>query len=308
MVILGINAYHADASAAIVVDGQLVAAAEEERFLRIKHWAGLPTEAVRYCLKAAKVSLDAVDHIAINRNPKANLLKKALYLFAKRPGFQAIRDRLQNASKVHDIRQELAEALGYGDAAVPAQLHHVEHHLAHLASTFFVSPFESAAVASVDGFGDFASTMVAQGEANKLQVLDRVLFPHSLGLFYLAMTQFLGFPSYGDEYKIMGLAAYGKPEYRDALREVILPKPRGRFELNLQYFLHHSEGVAMTWEGGAPVVGQVFSDQLVKLLGPPRKRDEPVEARHENLAASLQAVYEEVFFHVLNDLHTRTGR
>ena len=307
MIILGINAYHADASAAIVVDGQLIAAAEEERFLRVKHWAGLPVEAMRYCLREANVQLEAVDHIAVNRNPNSNLLKKALYVFSKRPGLSAIQDRLKNASKVHDVGQELAQAQGLSPNAIRGRVRHVEHHLAHLASSFLVSPYDAAAVASVDGFGDFVSTMVGRGEGTKMRVIERVLFPHSLGLFYLAMTQYLGFPSYGDEYKVMGLAAYGKPEYKDALRRVVRLQPKGRFDLDLQFFLHQSEGVSMSWDGGAPMIGQVYSDELVKLLGPPRRRDDAVEARHENLAASLQAVFEEAFFHILNDLYERTG-
>src|SRR3989454_4313656 len=306
MIILGLNAYHADAAACLVIDGQLVAAAEEERFSRTKHWAGLPTEAVRACLKQAGVSVPAIDHIAINRNPGANLLKKALYAFAKRPGFAAVRDRLKNAAKVHDVRKELEDSLAVASGTIKAQVHHVEHHRAHLASSFLVSPFESSAVVSVDGFGDFVSTMVGRGEGDRVEVFDRVTFPHSLGLFYLALTQYLGFLNYGDEYKVMGLAAYGKPDYLDALRGVVRVKPKGRFELDLKYFLHHSEGVSMTWDSGAPVIGQVFSDDLVRLLGPPRMKEEPMTARHENIAASLQAMYEEAFFHILNDLYDRT--
>ena len=306
MIILGLNAYHADASACLVVDGQLVAAAEEERFRRVKHWAGLPTQAVRACLKQSGLDVTAVKHLAINRNPGANVLKKALYAFSKRPGFAAIRDRLKNAAKVHDVRKELEDSLALASGTITAQVHHVEHHRAHLASSFLVSPFESSAVVSVDGFGDFVSTMVGRGEGDRIEVFDRVTFPHSLGLFYLALSQYLGFLNYGDEYKVMGLAAYGKPDYLDALRRLVRVKPKGRFELDLKYFLHHSEGVSMTWDSGAPVIGQVFSDDLVKLLGPPRKKEEPVTARHENIAASLQATYEEAFFHILNELYDRT--
>ena len=308
MIILGINAYHADASACLVKDGVMVAAVEEERFRRVKHWAGLPTVAVRACLNQAGIEISAVDHIAINRNPGANLLKKALYAFSKRPGLTVLKDRLKNISKVHDIKNELETGLWFESGAIKATVHNVEHHRAHLASSFLVSPFESAAVASVDGFGDFVSTMVGRGEGTRVEVLDRVTFPHSLGLFYLAMTQYLGFPGYGDEYKVMGLAAYGKPEYLDAMRRVVRLKDKGRFELNLDYFLHHSEGVSMIWESGAPVIGKVFSDELVNLLGPPRGKDEAVTGRHENLAASLQAMYEEAFFHILNDLYGRTNQ
>lgn len=306
MYILGLNAYHGDSSACLLSDGELVAAAEEERFCRVKHWAGLPVQAVRACLHQAGVEAAEIHHIAVNRNPSTNLLKKALYAFSKRPGLAAIKDRLKNSSKVLDIKNELETGLELESGTIKAMVHNVEHHRAHLASTFFVSPFESAAVASVDGFGDFVSTMVGRGEGKRIEVLNRVTFPHSLGLFYLALTQYLGFLSYGDEYKVMGLAAYGKPEYLDALRRIIGIKPKGRFELNLDHFRHHSEGVSMTWDSGAPVIGQVFSDELVKLLGPPRMKDEPVTARHENIAASLQAMYEEVFFHILNDLYDRT--
>lgn len=304
--ILGLNAYHADASACLVVDGKLVAAAEEERFRRVKHWAGLPVDAVRFCLQKAEVKVEAIEHIAINRNPRANLIKKLLYAFSEQPGLAAIRDRLRNSFKVRDIRQELEAGLRLSPGTIKARIHHVEHHRAHLASSFLVSPFDSAAVASVDGFGDFVSTMVGLGEGAKVTIFDRVTFPHSLGLFYLAMTQYLGFLDYGDEYKVMGLASYGKPEYLDVMRQIVRLKPKGRFELELRYFLHHAEGVSMTWDSGAPVLGRVFSDELVTLLGPPRKRNEPVTTRHEHLASSLQTMYEESFFHILNGLYDRT--
>ena len=306
MIILGINAFHADASACVVRDGQLIAAAEEERFTRVKHWAGCPIQAIEYCLLEAKVSLSDIDHIAVNRDPQAHLIDKALYTFLKRPNWSVVRDRLRNAGKVHDIKAAICEAKGIKTDALKAQLHHVEHHQAHLGSAFFVSGYEEAAVASIDGFGDFVSTMVAQGKGTNLTVLQSLLFPHSLGLFYLALTQYLGFPSYGDEYKVMGLAAYGEPEYLDAFRKMVRLKNKGRFELNLDYFLHHSAGVSMTWDGGTPAIDRVYSDELLALLGPARTKEEPVTQRHMNVAASLQAMYEEAAFHILNDLHDRT--
>ncbi|OGW91504.1 MAG: carbamoyltransferase, partial [Omnitrophica bacterium RIFCSPHIGHO2_02_FULL_63_14] len=177
---------------------------------------------------------------------------------------------------------------------------------AHLASAFFVSPFDSAAVVSVDGFGDFASAMWGVGEGNAIDVKDQVNFPHSLGLFYLAMTQFLGFRNYGDEYKVMGLAAYGRPSEVQKLRRLVKLKPGGRFELELDYFLHHTEGVSMIWDEGQPRIGTAYSPKLEELLGPARPPAAPVEDRHKALAASLQAVYEEAFFHLLNHVHART--
>ena len=295
MNILGINAYHGDSSACLVVDGKLVAAVEEERFRRIKHWAGFPAESIRYCLEAAHLTLSQIDHVAVNRDPDANLLKKVLYAFSKRPSLEAIKDRLKNVSKINDISAALGDAFQWN----------VEHHRAHLGSAFFVSPFDSAAVVSVDGFGDFVSAMWGVGEKNRIEVHDQVNFPHSLGLFYLAMTQFLGFPNYGDEYKAMGLSAYGKPADMEAMRRVVKLKSGGGFELDLDYFLHHSEGVSMVWEAGEPKIGQVFSQKFIDLLGPPRKPDEPMEERHKNLAASMQAMYEEAFFHLLNAVYDK---
>ena len=162
-IILGINAFHADASACLVRNGELIAAAEEERFTRVKHWAGCPIQAVEYCLHEAKVSLADIDHIAVNRDPQAHLLDKALYTFLRRPNWSAVRDRLRNASKVRDVRAAMCESMGIKPDMITAQLHHVEHHRAHLGSAFLVSGLEDAAVASIDGFGDFVSTMVAKG-------------------------------------------------------------------------------------------------------------------------------------------------
>jgi carbamoyltransferase len=306
MIILGLNAYHGDSSACLVVDGNLVAAAEEERFRRIKHWAGLPTEAVRYCLTAGGITLDQVDHIAVNRNPSANLLKKALFAFSKRPGLAAIRDRLVNAGKVKDIRTTLGEELKVKGEKIKAAFHHVEHHRAHLGSSFFVSPFDSAAVVSVDGFGDFVSTMWGEGTGNSIRVRDQVGFPHSLGLFYLAFTQYLGFMNYGDEYKVMGLAPYGKPIEMDKMRRVVKLLPNGRFELDLDYFVHHSQGVSMVWENGDPKLGRAYSDKVIEEFGPPRRTDEPITEYHKDIAASLQEMYEEAFFHLLNHVHEET--
>ncbi len=301
-VLLGLNAYHGDSSACLVVDGRLVAAAEEERFRRIKHWAGFPSEAVRYCLREAGLRLPDVGHVAMNRDPRANLVRKALFAARYRPGTVSVRSRLRNAFRIGGIRSAFASELrDLGDLRAP--VHPVEHHRAHLASAFFVSPFERAAVVSVDGFGDFVSTMWAGGEGRTLRVHGQVRFPHSLGLLYLALTQYLGFPRYGDEYKVMGLAAYGKPRLTNELRRLIRLESGGRFRLDLRYFRHQAEGVSMVWENGEPTIGAAFSAELERLLGPARRPEGPVEARHQDIAASLQAVFEEAFFHVLRAAH-----
>ncbi len=308
MVILGLNAYHGDSSACILVDGKLVAAVEEERFTRIKHWAGFPVQAVKYCLKEAGVKIEEVDHIAINRNPKANFMKKALFAFSKRPSLKLVSDRLKNASKIRDIKEVISAELGVETGKLKASVHNVEHHVAHLASSFFVSPFDEAAVVSVDGFGDFVGVMWGRGKGNELEIKDRVFFPHSLGLFYLAFTQYLGFMKYGDEYKVMGLAAYGEPEFLKEMQEIVktIDIKGPLFELDLDYFIHHSEGVTMTWNNGEPRMGPVFSKKLVDKLGPQRRRDEEIRIKHKNIAASLQQRYEEVFFHILNHVYEET--
>jgi len=306
MNVLGINAYHGDVSAALVRDGELVAAVEEERFQRVKHWAGFPLEAIRSCLEMGGLRSEDVDRFAVSRDPKAHLWRKALYAFRRRPGLGLVRDRARNRAKIASLPSEISMSLGLSEARVQARLHWVEHHPAHLASAFFVSPFEDAAVCAIDGFGDFVSTSFAMGRDSRLELLDRVFFPHSLGLLYLAITQYLGFPKYGDEYKVMGLAPYGKLDFVQELRKLVALEPGGRFSLALPFFKHWSEGVSMTWDEGEPTIGPVFTEELERLLGPARRPDEPVTTKHEAIAASLQVVFEEGAFHVLNALYEKT--
>jgi len=303
--ILGVNAYHGDVSAVLLRNGELVAALEEERFRRVKHWAGFPTQSIGKVLDIAGIKAGDVAHVAISRDPRANLLRKALFALSKRPNKALLLDRLKNAKKVRDVRLPLAAALGRPVSDLP-RIHFVEHHPAHLASAYFVSPFESAAIAAIDGFGDFVSTSTAQGVGNKIDVLHRVYFPHSLGLLYTAITQHLGFPHYGDEFKVMGLAPYGKPTKLDALRALVRLKDEGSFELDLRFFRHWNEGVEMEWDEGYPTLGRVFSPELEKLLGRARREGERLTADHEDLASSVQALFEECAFHVLNGLWDRT--
>ncbi len=309
MFILGINAYHGDAAAAIVCDGHLIAAAEEERFNRFKHSAGFPENAIRYCLQAAGIGLEDLDHIGISRDPSAHLHKKILFAATRVTSLarSQIKDRLGNAARVRDLKDELARRFDVPKKQLRARFHNIEHHRAHLASCFFVSPFDRAALLSIDGFGDFISTMWAVGEGNSIDVLGQVEYPHSTGIVYTATTQFLGFPHYGDEGKIMGLAPYGQPSFINEFREIIRTEENGQFRLKLDYFRHHSEGVEMTWDEGSPVIGRVYSDQFAKLFGPARTEGMPLTDRERDIAASLQLRLEEVGFHILNNLHERTG-
>lgn len=306
MYILGINAYHGDASAAIIKDGRLIAAVEEERFNRIKHCAGFPEQSIRYCLNEAGVRLEDVDHVGISRDPSAHLHKKILYAASRLGVFRQAKDRLANAAKVRDLKDDLARVFSISRRQLRAQFHNVEHHLAHLASCFFVSPFERAALLSIDGFGDFISTMWAAGEANSIEVLGQVEYPHSTGIVYTATTQFLGFPHYGDEGKVMGLAPYGEPRFIEQFRQIIRTEERGQFRLNLDYFRHHAEGVETTWDQGSPKIGRIYSDEFVRTFGPAREPNTPLSDRERDIAASLQLRLEEIAFHVLRHLHEQT--
>lgn len=305
MIILGLNAFHADSSAAIVRDGRLVAAAEEERFRRVKHWAGFPSQAVAYCLQEAGVQLRDVNHIAINQDNRAHLTRKILYVLAKRPDLHLVLNRVRTRRARGAIPVLLEQA--FPGQTVRGELHRIEHHLAHLSSAFHVSPFNEAAVLSVDGFGDFSSAAWGAAAGADITIHNRVYFPHSLGIFYQALTQHLGFPHYGDEYKVMGLAPYGRPSFLPAMRAIVHLLPAGRFQLDLKYFRHQRDDISYQWSKGSPEFGDLFSEALEDLVGPRRLSTDPLEDRHRDIACSAQAVYEETFFHVLSAMHQRCG-
>jgi carbamoyltransferase len=307
MIILGINAYHANAAAAIVVDGRLIAAVEEERLNRVKYAAGLPARAIQFCLDRAGAKLTEVDHIAVPRDPWARLGTKLRFAM-RMPRFAL--DRVRVMRRFAGIREDLATAFEVTPEAICAQFHRIEHHRAHMASAFFVSPFQSAAVLSADGLGDFASFLCAAGEGPNMRALGEVTFPHSLGMYYTALTQYLGFWKFGDEYKVMGLAAYGQPEFLNEFRRIVRAHGPFSFRLGLDYFTHQTQGSEMTWRDATstPVVGRIFSPYLEKRLGPTRQPDEPLTARHHNIAASMQAALEEVLGSCWNGLAKATGQ
>lgn len=305
MNILGINAFHGDSSASLIQNGQMVAAVEEERFTRIKHWAGFPAESIRYCLQIGGIDATQLDHVAISYNPKANLNRKLLFTLQQRPSLSSLIDRFGKQSKSLGIRDSLAIACNISADLIRATIHSLEHHSTHFSSTFFVSPFEESAIMSIDGMGDFVSTLSGSGKGNQLQYFDRMHFPHSLGYLYNAITLYLGFPNYGDEYKVMGLAPYGKPEYLEEFRQIVYPQG-DLMELNLDYFNHHKQGISMNWNGGVPTVLPFHSEKLEKLFGVPRNPQDELTEKHQNIATSLQAVTEEIIFHMLNHLWERT--
>jgi carbamoyltransferase len=305
MNIVGLNAYHGDVSAVLVRDGRLVAAVEEERFRRIKHVAGFPSRAIAECLRIGGIGAADVDLFAVSRNPRAHLWRKALFLLGNRPK-RTLGDRMRNLASIQALSGTIATSVGLDERVVRQRMRYVEHHPAHLASAAFVSPFDDAAVCAIDGFGDFVSTSWGRLAGSTLQVDGRVFFPHSLGLLYLAITQYLGFPKYGDEFKVMGLAPYGEPRYVREVESLLNLQTDGRFELDLSYFRHWNDGVQMTWADGEPTLGPVFTPKLETLLGPARRPDEALQPRHEAIAASLQAAFERAAVHVLNHVHSIT--
>ena len=310
MYTLGINAYHGDASACIYQNGRLIAATEEERIRRIKHWAGLPTEAVKFCLDEAGIKLDEVDVITVSRNPWAKFGHKIMHTLKNRTSISAIRKKASHIGGVKTIKEDVAHALGYNGTPIKAEVKFIEHHRCHMASAFFVSPFDEAAILSVDGMGDFSSTMRGTGKNNKIAVIDSVSFPHSVGYFYTCFTQFLGFPNYGEEYKVMGLSPYGTADevLLKKIREFIRIKKDGLFELDLRYLNRVRQG---DWAGidekGRPVIKPKYSEYFISKFGPPRKKGGALDQEHMNLAASVQRVCEEVIFHMAEDLYKKTG-
>jgi carbamoyltransferase len=300
MKIIGINAYHADSSACLVIDGKLINAVEEERFTRIKHWAGFPIQSIKFCLENANLKISDIDKISLNFDPNANLLKKILFIIKKKPSVGLILNRLKRKKKYQSIKTILDKE--FTDDKFKGDIENIEHHYAHLSSAYHVSPFDKACVLSVDGFGDFASTAWGFGENNQIIINKKIYFPHSLGIFYQAITQFLGFKNYGDEYKIMGLAPYGKPTFVNKLKEILQLNSDGTFKLNLDYFKFYKQNFSYKWDAGEIKIEDLYSKKLINLLGEEKTKKNKIEDFHKDLAHSTQKVYEEAFLNILNNL------
>jgi len=304
MIILGLNTHHADSSAAIFVDGILIAATEEERFTRIKHWAGFPEQAIRFCLREANITIDKVDHITIGRDTSAKMDRKMLYVLknvGKISGF--LKDRLSNRKDITSMAEYFSKAFDVSEESIDKKLRNIEHHRAHLGSTFFASPFEEAAIISIDGSGDFTTTMIAHGKGNKIEVLDSIDFPVSLGFIYTAFTHYLGFPHYGDEYKVMGLAPYGEAKYVDKIMKIVKLRKNGLWTWDSSYF----EEIKVLYKNNQPVVPSFFSKKFESEFGVPRKKNEELTQYHKDLAKSVQVFTEKVILHMLKHLQKKTG-
>ena len=307
MIILGLNAYHADSSAAIFVNGELLVATEEERFRRVKHWAGFPSEAIRFCLKEANCSLEDVTAITIGRDPSAKRDRKARFVIRHpRAAWSMWSQRSANKDDIEKLHKRFEEVEpGVDTQMVEAKIQFIEHHRSHLASAFFSSPFEEAAVLSIDGSGDFTTTMMARGKGTDIEVLDSLDFPASVGLFYTAFTQYLGFPHYGDEYKVMGLAPYGAPRFQEQVATFLPIEEGGWYRFPMKNY--RLDGGVVSYPDNLPTVASLFGPRFEEVFGPTRKKGEPLTQEHMDLAASVQRHCEEVIFHLLRRLHEETG-
>ncbi|MEZ4441065.1 MAG: carbamoyltransferase C-terminal domain-containing protein [Polyangiaceae bacterium] len=307
--ILGLNTDHGDSSAALVGDKGIIAAIADERITRKKHSADFPAAAIQEVLRLAGADISDVTDIAVARDPKANALAKAAFVVKHaESGVPMALNRLKVHRKVQSTAERIADHIGCRADSVRGAFHQVEHHYAHIASAFYWSPFERCTGFSLDGAGDFATTMWAECEGLDIKILRRSLWPHSLGVFYTAVCQYLGFDRYGEEYKVMGLSAYGKNTYGAAMRNLVSFHPQLGLRLNLDYYRHHTMRDAFEeLEDGQVKLPRLWSDEMPRLLGPARKRNEELDERHRDISASMQIRYEEVFLEMVHALGQKTG-
>lgn len=305
-VILGINSFHADSAVCVLIDGELRFAVAEERLgPREKHSGRFPEHAIRRALQETGLRLRDVTHVALPRNPKANYWAKMAYV-AQRPikAAGSVVEFFRRNARTQSTLEQLATLCGEPASEARFETVWVEHHLAHIASAYFLSPFEGLAAGfSFDGSGDFVSAMAARCEGNRIEILDRVALPHSLGFFYTALCQFIGFDGFGEEYKVMGLAPYGEDKYADLMRELVVLPDDGWFRLKSGYFgMNEGNESGGMDEAGRIVIGRMYRDALIKRLGPPRDRTAPITQREMDIARSVQVRFEEATIHCMKRL------
>ncbi len=299
MYIMGISGMEHDAAVCLIKDGEIVAAVEEERFSRTKHIGikmvgGLPYKSINYCLKEAGISLDDVEYVGYFFKPWQEFLRYLVFRLRKFPR-SPTRALFNIQISMELLRRHLV--LGHllnEQRHKPIKIKYIAHHLTHAASAFLVAPFEEAAILTIDAIGEWATTTFSLGKGNRIDTFKQIYFPHSWGTFYALMTGYLGFTPYNDEYKIMGLASYGNPEYFDALRRVVEFRPNGEFRLNPSYFSPPFKGA------------DFFTRKFYVTFGPRRLEGAAIEQRHKAIAASLQKVLEECALHMAEYLYVKT--
>ena len=301
MKILGLNIYHGDASACLIENNKILIAVEEERINRIKHSAGFPINSIKYCLEYTNTDLSEIEYVCINRDTKKNFLRKLLFLLTNKLNLRYLSDRIQKAKKILNVEKTFKE--NFDKNKINFKVVNVEHHISHLSSAYHLSGFKESALLSVDGFGDFVSTMWGSANKNKINIIDKIYFPHSLGIFYSAITQHLGFPNYGDEYKLMGLSSYGKNNYENKI-DKLFKNTSHKFKLDIKYFNHTSNKFHFDFSNNIPKIGHLFSKEVTEILGYKRLQNEEITQYHKDIAKSAQCVYENIFFEICNKLYS----
>lgn len=300
MNILGLNIFHADSSACLIVDGKIIAASEEERHNRIKHFIGFPTNSIRYCLNYANLDMKNIDLVTINFNPFYNIKNKILFAL-KKPNF-GLFNRYQRYVDRYNLKKLFKENL---DTEISSKILRVPHHLSHISSSYLISGFKECIGYSSDGAGDFSTTERYILNKNKFKLISKNIFPHSIGILYQAFTQFLGFREYGDEYKVMGMSAYGSPDYEKQIYELFdFSKEKG-LNLKLKYFKHQNYNIQIFNNNAYPFYLDIFSEEIENLFGNPRKSNSELSSKHFNLACSIQKVFEDLILNDLNHLQSK---
>lgn len=304
MIILGLNIFHGDAAACIIKDNNILIAVEEERINRIKHSSGFPIKSIKYCLEYSNLKISDIDYVCVNRNPKINFFKKILFVLKNKPNLSYVIDRIKNLNKINSIESLFKNY--FKNDKIKFKIIYTQHHLSHISSAFHLSGFENSSVLSVDGFGDFVSTMSGEANKSKIDINHTVYFPHSLGIFYTAITQHLGFPNYGDEYKLMGLSSFGENTQKEKIYKLFLDTSFN-FKLNLKFFNHTKDNFNLDFYEEKPVIGNLFNQNVIEILGASRQTHEEITQYHKDLAKSAQTIYEEIFFKILNELYSKTN-
>jgi carbamoyltransferase len=300
-IVLGLNINHADSSACIIKDGQLLFAIEEERINRVKHWAGLPIESIKFCLKYTGISTNEITDISINSNPLSNIIPKAFFFLKNYISGSKKYEIYKRIKNKLNLKESLKESFPKDAFSKNLKIHYIDHHLSHIASAFYPSQFEKAIGLSIDGFGDFCSIAIAKCENKKISIIDKTFFPDSLGLVYEAFTQYLGFNNYGDEYKVMGLSSFGSPIYSELIEEKIFEGPK-KFKLNLDFFNHTNKNFNYKFSG-SPHQNQIFNEKIGNLLNLTKNNEKDFIIRQRNIASSIQKVFEKKLLQICQKIH-----
>ena len=307
MIVLGLNCYHANSAAALIIDGVLTFAVEEERLNRVKNSGGFPFLSIVECLKYNNLKLSDIDIVAINSDPKKQIFRKCTFALKNLISLGDIKKKIKSFSRKISLEEEFTKIKNYGN--FKGKIVFVEHHLTHIASSYYLSNFEEACGVSVDGSGDFTTTSNALCKKNSINIQNRIFYPHSLGIFYTAISNFLGFDYYGEEYKVMAMGAYGKNTLNSKLEKLLILENTGTFKLNLKYFIHHKNINTFTVSENKIIISKLLEEKKVEdLLGiKKRGRGEDFKPEHFNLARSLQYLFEKAYLNYINFSYDKYG-